>query len=170
MVSTLFAALCVDIAMTRILRIAVTSAGAAVIVGMLLMIMTTLGAVTPAAGHLSEPHPLTLLTSAELRTRCASGEREIKHAIEQGGICAADSDCAMAGFGCPFGCAVALNSTRISAIADQVRQWSSGEMCGGCTYGCMALAKDAAVACVEGQCRIVVPEQKPPSSTREIVL
>jgi len=91
-------------------------------------------------------------SSVDLYAGCTQQTEQIESMIEVGGRCSVDSDCAVASFGCPFGCSSVVNRASISGIQDAVDEYAStSEWCGQCEYKCMTPPAGEAV-CASGQC------------------
>jgi len=101
-------------------------------------------------------------TSVDLYADCPQQVERIEGMIEVGGRCSADSDCAVANFGCPFGCSSVVNQASIIGIQQAVDDYAStSEWCGECMYRCMERPAGEAV-CASGQC-VFQPENPTPS-------
>ena len=91
-------------------------------------------------------------TSVDLYANCPQQVERIEGMIEVGGRCSVDSDCAVASFGCPFGCTTVVNWASILEIQEAVEDYASAsQWCGQCVYKCMERPAGAAV-CASGQC------------------
>lgn len=91
-------------------------------------------------------------TSVDFYADCPQLVERIEGMIEVGGRCSVDSDCAVASFGCPFGCTTVVNRASILGIQEVVEDYASAsQWCGQCMYKCMERPAGAAV-CASGQC------------------
>lgn len=68
----------------------------------------------------------------------------IQEEIEKANHCSDESDCALAGGKCPFGCYVYVNEGEVDRIKDLIEGYESK-----CVYGCVYCP---GVECVEGRC------------------
>jgi hypothetical protein len=91
-------------------------------------------------------------SSVDLYADCPQQVERIESMIEVGGRCSVDSDCAVASFGCPFGCTSVVNRASILGIQEAVEDYASAsQWCGQCMYKCMEQPAGQAV-CASGQC------------------
>ena len=84
-------------------------------------------------------------------------EAALHNAIASARICQIDDECALAQFGCPFGCWTAVNVDRLSALderAAEYRAYLEANDCSRCVYRCPNYANPAGL-CVEGLCTLV---------------
>ncbi len=91
-----------------------------------------------------------LVAGCTQTARCDAREAQIRERIESANYCSADEDCAIADFGCPFGCGSYVNNkSDTAAIHAQISAYN--EACGGpCVYRCPALRYKP--ACVQSKC------------------
>ncbi len=86
-------------------------------------------------------------------------ESMVRETISSSKTCYSDEQCVLASFGCPFGCRVAVNTSRLDSIERAVSEYdqylSAGE-CGRCVYKCLrSITKIPKAICVEGFCELV---------------
>jgi len=92
------------------------------------------------------------LEFAERGSRKAKEQLEsmVKEAINSSKACHSDDQCALASFGCPFGCLVAVNSSRMDSIKKTVSEYDQylevGE-CGRCVYMCARPVNNTPMTC-----------------------
>ena len=86
-------------------------------------------------------------------------ESMVKETIDSSKACYSDDQCILESFGCPFGCRVAVNSSRLDGVkraASEYDQYLEAGECGRCVYRCLRPVNRIPKAlCVEGFCEIV---------------
>ncbi len=86
---------------------------------------------------------------------CGRMEAEFSEKLEQSRSCTVDADCALATYGCPFGCTTSVNR---SALGDLQRAEDAFQAtCHHCTYLCQVPLLEWRAACVRQRC--IVMEQ-----------
>ena len=108
---------------------------------------TSLAADRAASRMQSAPEAARPALSAD---QCLTLEADINNEIVRAGLCESDADCAFEGFGCPFGCADAVNPSRTGLVKTKVLEYR--EQCFACEYRCAAPGLDHIPKCVKNQC------------------
>lgn len=84
---------------------------------------------------------------------CDKAASSLSSRIEASRSCEVDSDCALVGFGCPFGCTDAVNETQLESLRTSERAFQ--KKCHTCVYMCAAPVFEWRAVCVQNQCRAV---------------
>ena len=96
--------------------------------------------------------PLTVNTVFEVRQDpdCERTESEFSAKLVQSRSCETDADCALAHFGCPFGCITAVNQSALDDLIEEERAFQ--QKCHRCVYSCPAPLFEWQANCVRQRC------------------
>jgi hypothetical protein len=84
---------------------------------------------------------------------CESFEQNFAELIESSGDCNTGADCVVTEFGCPFGCANAVNKNKLPEL--QSAFLVSAESCRSCLYDCAIGPSTVLPVCRSGKCDFV---------------
>lgn len=86
--------------------------------------------------------------------RCEDVISRFEELIESSRACNVDSDCALANFGCPFGCVSTVNATNLLKVRAG-RHSSDLNRCTNCAYSCMYPPLGWKAVCDSNKCAVV---------------
>lgn len=97
-------------------------------------------------------------------SECQAMESSVRLTIQDSQACAVDSDCEVLRIGCPFGCAVPVQSTAYVSISTLNSAFQS--RCAYCMTGCASEPPPA--VCEEGRCILERFPTRPPAPDWDI--
>ena len=99
--------------------------------------------------------PLTVKTVFdEPKARdCDQRESDFSAKLVQSRSCEVDADCALAHFGCPFGCMTSVNKSSLNELNTAERAFQ--QKCHRCVYSCAAPLFEWRAACVQKRCAVL---------------
>ncbi len=106
------------------------------------------------------------LAASQTCTRVQEHESNVMSAIAAGQVCSTDDQCILESYGCPFGCATAINASYRLDIRQAVNAYAEYlelEGCQRCLYSCVA--RSLTPVCRQGKCSIrrFEPLEPPPN-------
>ena len=93
------------------------------------------------------------VVAAMQKLSCESFEQNFAELIEDSRDCNTDTDCVVTEFGCPFGCANAVNKNKLPALQSVFSE--SAESCQSCLYDCGIGPATVLPVCRSGKCDFV---------------
>lgn len=97
-----------------------------------------------------EPLSVSAVPDVRQDPDCERRESEFAARLAQSRSCELDSDCTLAGFGCPFGCVTSVNKSALEALSLQGKTFQA--QCHRCVYVCPAPVFERRAACVGQRC------------------
>ncbi len=101
----------------------------------------------------SDPVPDQTTADATGLPDCDRMKAEFSAKLEQSRSCTVDADCALATFGCPFGCTTSVQMSVVDELKREERAFQ--DACHYCTYICQVPFLEWRPACVRQRCIVL---------------